>query len=114
MRLTFDWDDISIQDPKAKQGIQELKNRFPDKYLFCRTSSSGEGLHLIVSNSNEEIIPTDFSDEEVIRHRTEFYEMGLECEGRLRTDLRRRKMNTTWGRLFSVKDGKTCGEWFLC
>ena len=38
--------------------------------------------------------------------------MDLECGGRLRTDLRRKAVGTKWGRLFSHKDGKACGEWF--
>lgn len=112
MRLTFDWDDISFEDAKAQEGIVELKKRFPDEYIFCRISSSGEGLHLIISDSKESIIPTQYDDEVVISHRTDFLEMGLECGGRLRTDLRRKAVGTKWGRLFSHKDGKACGEWF--
>jgi len=112
LRLTFDWDDISFENDKAQQGIVELKNRFPDKHIFCRVSSSSEGLHLIISDSKESIIPSQFDDEEVISHRTDFLEMDLECGGRLRTDLRRKAVGTKWGRLFSHKDGKACGEWF--
>ncbi len=112
MRLTFDWDDISFDDEKAQEGIVELKNRFPENFIYCRVSSSGEGLHLIISDSKEKIIPTQFEDEEVIQHRTDFHDMGLECGGRLRTDLRRKKVGTKWGRLFSHKDGKACGDWF--
>jgi len=113
MRLTFDWDDISFKDEKAQEGIVELKNRFPNKHIFCRISSSGEGLHLIISDSNESIIPSQFGDDEVIEHRTYFHEvLELECGGRLRTDLRRKAVGTKWGRVFYKKDGKACGEWF--
>ena len=114
MRLTFDWDDIFFEDAKAQEGIVELRKRFPDKYIYCRVSSSGEGLHLIISDSNESIIPSQFEDDVVIAHRQDFLEMGLECGGRLRTDLRRKAVGTKWGRLFSHKDGKACGDWFLC
>ena len=113
MWLTFDWDDISLEEDLAKAGIEELKVRFPNNYIYCRVSSSGEGLHLVISDSNEKIIPTDFTDEEVIQHRTDFLTIGLECGGRLRTDLRRKAVGTKWGRLFSFKDGKPCGAWFL-
>jgi hypothetical protein len=114
LRLTFDWDDITLEESLAQEGINELKNRFPNKYIFCRVSSSGNGLHLVISDDSNKIVPTDFTDEEVIQHRTDFLEMGLECGGRLRTDLRRKAVGTKWGRLFSYKDGKPCGEWFLC
>ena len=109
MRLTFDWDDIDLQDERAQKGLQELKKRF--EHIFYRISSSGHGLHFIISDSKEQIIPKDFTEEEVISHRQDFLDMDLECGGRFRTDLLRRQAGTTWGRLFTVKNGKTCGEW---
>lgn len=109
MRLTFDWDDISIGEDRAIAGLLELKKRF--EHVFFRVSSSGNGLHFIISTSPYEVIPMEFTEEEVIAHRQDFLDMGLECGGRFRTDMMRREAGTTWGRLFSVKNGVPCGEW---
>jgi len=123
MWLTFDWDDVSPNDPKVVSAIEDLKSMFGVGMVWKRISSSKTGLHLVIGEGKFNvkagtigIKPKEFADDEVMEIRERFAEepYGLECKGRLMTDKLRRQGGTTWGRVFIVKNGNVSEEWEPC
>tara|TARA_R110002012_G_scaffold318539_1_gene537149 strand:- start:6158 stop:6529 length:372 start_codon:yes stop_codon:yes gene_type:complete len=123
MWLTFDWDDIEPNHIKVKEAFIKLNEIFGHGNVWHRVSSSGTGLHLVIGTASFNkktasiiISPIDFSDDEVFNYRTMFSSSAweLECNGRLITDGLRRQAGTTWGRIFTVKNGNVSGEWSPC
>ena len=121
MWLTFDWDDVSINDPIVLEALAELSSRYPPR-VWYRISSSGTGLHLIIaellwdsSTGTMQVTPVDFSESETFRIRTEFSAppWGLECRGRLISDSVRSVNGYRTGRLFSAKNNNLAGGWIL-
>lgn len=123
MWLTFDWDDVLPSDPKVEEAFGELNSLFGIGNVWYRISSSQTGLHIVIGEgkfsretSSLSIEPIEFTDEQVMEYRKLFAndKWGLECNGRLLTDEMRRQGGTTWGRIFTVKNGKVSGEWLPC
>ena len=50
MWLTFDWDDVSLDETIVKNAIKELVFIFGQGTVWYRISSSGTGLHLVIAN----------------------------------------------------------------
>lgn len=123
MWLTFDWDDVSLDETIVKNAIKELVFIFGQGTVWYRISSSGTGLHLVIANLrwDEEtmqsiLTPKDFEDEVVMSLRNIFADepWNLECKGRLITDSMRQQGGTVWGRVFTLKNGNVSGEWLPC
>ena len=123
MWLTFDWDDVSLDKLIVKDAIKELVSIFGKGYVWCRVSSSGTGLHLVIANLKWDretmqsiLTPKDLEDEVVMSLRHIFADepWNLECKGRLITDTMRQTGGTVWGRVFTLKNGNVSGEWLPC
>ena len=123
MWLTFDWDDVSLDNSIVKKAINELVFLFGEWNVWYRISSSGTGLHLVVANLRWDektmqsiLTPKDFEDEVVMSIRNIFADepWKLECKGRLKTDTMRQQGGTVWGRVFTLKNGNISGEWLPC
>ena len=123
MWLTFDWDDVSLDEIMVKNAIKELVMIFGKGNVWYRISSSGTGLHLVIANLRWDektmqsiLTPKDFEDEVVMNLRNTFADepWNLECKGRLITDSMRQQGGTVWGRVFTLKNGNLSGEWLPC
>jgi len=123
MWLTFDWDDIEPNHIKVTEAFTKLNELFGFGNVWHRISSSGTGLHIVIGSaafnkktSSIVITPIEFSDEDVLNCRRLFSsaEWELECNGRLMTDSMRIQAGTTWGRIFTVKNGNVSGAWTPC
>jgi len=123
MWLTFDWDDIMSDDAKVKIAFNKLNELFGVGNVWHRISSSKTGLHIVIANANYNkktssiiLSPIEFSDDQVLHYRNLFSseDWNLECNGRLMTDNLRKLAGTTWGRIFTVKNGNVSGEWNAC
>ncbi len=123
MWLTFDWDDVTPNEEKVKNAFSDLNEMFGVGNVWYRISSSQTGLHIVIAEGNYSketssiyLTPKEFDEDEVMQFRKLFsyppYE--LECNGRLVTDSLRRSGGTTWGRIFTVKNGNKSGEWLPC
>ena len=115
--LNFDWDDVSLDHPMVQQALSHLATQFPDQ-VWYRVSSSGTGLHVLVAELSPELelIPADFTAEEVMKMRSQFWTpapdgFGLECGGRLRADRERLAHGFSIGRLFAVKNDNEVSAW---
>jgi len=115
--LNFDWDDVSLDHPTVQQALSQLATTFPDQ-VWYRVSSSGTGLHVLVAELSPELelIPVDFSPQEVMEIRSQFWTpapegFGLECGGRLRADRERLAHGFSIGRLFAFKNQNQTGKW---
>lgn len=115
--LNFDWDDVTLDHPTVQLALSQLATQFPDQ-VWYRISSSGTGLHVLVAELSPELelIPADFTAEEVMTIRAQFWTpapegFGLECGGRLRADRERLSHGFSIGRLFSVKNDNQVSKW---
>ncbi len=113
--LTFDWDDISFDDEKVIDSLNELKSIFGDGSIWYRISSSGNGLHVMVGeiildeNSGDTILqPIPMDSQTQIEYRKMF---DLECRGRLISDSVRKKQGFRTSRIFTTKNGKSVSKW---
>ena len=48
--LTFDWDDVSIDDEEIVKWLDYLCNEFGNNLVWYRESSSRTGLHVIIGD----------------------------------------------------------------
>tara|TARA_R100000005_G_C4970271_1_gene183519 strand:- start:206 stop:580 length:375 start_codon:yes stop_codon:yes gene_type:complete len=121
MWLTFDWDDVSLDDPIVVSAMQELHQRFPLQ-VWHRISSSGTGLHIVIAEllwdsttGSLQTTPREFSEDYTFAVRQEFSQppWGLECRGRLISDSVRTVNGYRTGRLFGSKNSKLAGGWIL-
>jgi len=113
--LTFDWDDVSIDDVKVQKELQDLCNEFGEEYVWFRESSSKTGLHVMIAEIQLDpktmdfiIVPLPMSTEEQMMYREK---TDIECRGRFFSDLFRKKMGLRTSRVFSTKNGKQVGKW---
>ena len=113
--LTFDWDDVSIDDENVQTELEGLCEVFGEEYVWYRISSSNTGLHVMIGeiqlnpqNMKFIIVPLPMDTEMQLefRHKTE-----IECRGRLFSDLFRRQMGLRTSRVFSTKNGNLVGNW---
>lgn len=113
--LTFDWDDVSIDDQLVQAELEWLSDYFGAEYVWYRISSSGDGLHVMIGeiqispqSGDFTIVPLPMSVEEQMAFREK---TDIECRGRFFSDLFRKEMGLRTSRVFSTKNGKTVGEW---
>ena len=116
--LTFDWDDVLITDSLVIQGLEKLADLFPIENIWIRTSSSGEGLHVMIASLNwnsvqgqYNLLPIEMESNIQRQYREEFVLFGLECSGRLRSDSMREKSNLRTSRVFINKNGISAEIW---
>ena len=117
--LTFDWDDVSLDDQHVKSALQYLANEFGSTVVWLRESSSGNGLHIIIAEMtlNEggwpSLVPLPIeSDEQMVwRHKLADKPWELECRGRFVSDTLRQEVGLRTGRTFKVKNGSLSGPW---
>ncbi len=128
--VTFDWDDRNPTDPLVRSALGELARRFGAHHVWYRTSSSGEGLHVMVgsmkysaANGGVHLAPITMSVAQQFALRKEFGEdpwvddQGpLECPGRFISDSARSIHGFSTSRIFGVKtnhdgDPAICGSW---
>lgn len=113
--LTFDWDDIQIEDEKVVSSLNKLVQDFGTENVWYRISSSGTGLHILVgelvldkTTGHPQLTPIPMSVEEQMKHRIEH---ELECRGRRISDSYRKRVGMRTSRVFQNKNGKSTGEW---
>ena len=113
--LTFDWDDVSIDDEEIVKWLDYLCNEFGNNLVWYRESSSRTGLHVIIGDLifDESLgisvltpVPMDF--EKQLHYRTL---IPIECRGRLISDLHRHKKGFRTSRVFSTKNSQTVSKW---
>lgn len=113
--LSFDWDDVSIDNKTVQQALCQLTAEYGPEMVWYRVSSSGQGLHVLVAGIDEQfhLRPVSIPETESFRWRTHFFEppYELECGGRLRADNERCAHGFSTGRLFSHKNQTSAGEW---
>lgn len=113
--LTFDLDDMTIQDEKVVELLNWLCEEFGTENVWYRVSSSGDGLHvmigeLVISNITgiPELNPILLSTEEQMKYRTQ---VELECRGRRISDSYRKQVGMRTSRIFQTKNGNDSGDW---
>ena len=113
--LTFDWDDVGLEDKKVQDALSWLNFNFGQGNVWYRLSSSGDGLHVMIGDvildeiSGITILqPTPMTSNEQIKYRKKF---DLECRGRLISDSVRAKQGFRTSRIFNTKNGKSVSEW---
>ena len=115
--LTFDWDDVVIDNEIVQQALSQLAESFGPERVWYRVSSSGQGLHVLVGELDDSyhLRPIAVDAELSFAWRSRFHDppFKLECGGRLRADNERQAHGFPVGRLFSHKDGLASGEWQL-
>lgn len=115
--LTFDWDDVSIDNDIVQQALSQLAESFGPERVWYRVSSSGQGLHVLVGELDDtyHLRPLAVDSDISFQWRSRFHKepYSLECGGRLRADNERQAHGFPVGRLFSHKDQLSAGEWLL-
>jgi len=113
--LTFDWDDVSINDGIVQAELEWLCEEFGEDYVWYRESSSKTGLHVLIGKIELHpvtlefnVIPLSMSVESQLKYREE---TQIECRGRFFSDLFRKKMGLRTSRIFSTKNGKEVSKW---
>ncbi len=113
--LTFDWDDLTIEDDRVQTALHELIIIFGNDQVWYRVSSSGNGLHIMIADivlddeSGESILqPIEMDSEKQIEYRKSF---ELECRGRLISDSVRKTQGFRTSRIFRTKNGRKVSKW---
>ena len=113
--LTFDWDDVSIDDGIVQAELEWLCEEFGEDYVWYRQSSSKTGLHVLIGQIelhpitlDFNIVPLKMGVEKQLEYRGN---TQIECRGRFFSDLFRKKMGLRTSRIFSTKNGRDVGKW---
>ena len=113
--LTFDWDDVLIDDGIVQAELEWLCEEFGEDYVWYRESSSKTGLHVLIGQIELHpitlefnIVPLKMSVEKQLEYRET---TQIECRGRFFSDLFRKKMGLRTSRIFSTKNGRDVGKW---
>ena len=117
--LTFDWDDVSLDDQHVRSALQYLADEFGSTLVWLRESSSGTGLHIMIAEMtlNEAgwpslvPLPIESKEQMVWRHKLADEPWELECRGRFVSDSLRQEVGLRTGRTFKVKNGSLSGPW---
>tara|TARA_R110001592_G_scaffold176517_1_gene416460 strand:- start:5243 stop:5614 length:372 start_codon:yes stop_codon:yes gene_type:complete len=113
--LTFDWDDVSIDDGIVQAELEWLCEEFGEDYVWYRQSSSKTGLHVLIGQIELHPITLDFNIVPLkmgVEKQLEYREnTQIECRGRFFSDLFRKKMGLRTSRIFSTKNGRDVGKW---
>jgi len=120
--LTFDWDEVTLGDPRVQEALACLIEEFGNYQVYVRVSSSGEGLHVMIAernydhnNGKSHLVPRPLEPEQSQHWRIKFADEPwlLECKGRLESDRPRAQVGLAIGRLFGNKNGDISGPWML-
>ena len=113
--LTFDWDDVGLEDGIVQAELEWLCEEFGEEYVWYRVSSSKTGLHIMIGelrinpqNMEFEVVPIPMETQLQLKYREE---TQIECRGRFFSDMVRKEMGLRTSRVFSTKNGKECSEW---
>jgi len=113
--LTFDWDDVSIDDGIVQAELEWLCEEFGEDYVWYRESSSKTGLHVLIGQIELHPITLEFNIVPLkmgVEKQLEYRETTqIECRGRFFSDLFRKKMGLRTSRIFSTKNGRDVGKW---
>lgn len=113
--LTFDWDNVSIDDGIVQAELEWLCEEFGEDYVWYRQSSSKTGLHVLIGQIELHPITLDFNIVPLkmgVEKQLEYREnTQIECRGRFFSDLFRKKMGLRTSRIFSTKNGRDVGKW---
>ena len=113
--LTFDWDNVSIDDGIVQAELEWLCEEFGEDYVWYRVSSSKTGLHVLIGQIELHPITLDFNIVPLkmgVEKQLEYREnTQIECRGRFFSDLFRKKMGLRTSRIFSTKNGRDVGDW---
>jgi|VirMetMinimDraft_7_1064189.scaffolds.fasta_scaffold20568_7 hypothetical protein len=118
--LTFDWDDVGLEDKKVQDALSWLNFNFGQGNVWYRLSSSGDGLHIIIARMivdpktlNRYIEPIPMAAEDQISYRKKMATdpWNLECQGRFISDAARKLGGRNTSRIFIVKNGNISGDW---
>lgn len=76
--LTFDWDDVSLEDGIVQAELEWLCEEFGEEYVWYRESSSKTGLHIMIGelrinpqNMEFEVIPIPMDTQLQLKYREE-------------------------------------------
>ena len=113
--LTFDWDDLSIEDDEVVEALNYLVDEFGAESVWIRVSSSGNGLHILIGElildeftGFPKLSPIPMTIDKQMEYRLAD---KLECRGRRISDSYRKKVGMRTSRIFQNKNGKKTGEW---
>jgi len=113
--LTFDWDDVSIEDEEIIKWLNYLCDEFGNELVWYRESSSKTGLHVIIADlifdeqlGDSKLCPISMDFETQLSYRTL---IPIECRGRLISDLHRQKKGFRTSRIFSTKNNSNVSDW---
>jgi hypothetical protein len=113
--LTFDWDNVSIDDGIVQAELEWLCEEFGEDYVWYRESSSKTGLHVLIGQIELHPITLEFNIVPLkmgVEKQLEYRETTqIECRGRFFSDLFRKKMGLRTSRIFSTKNGRDVGKW---
>ena len=116
--LTFDWDDVCIQDTKVQAALNNLEEDFPSK-VWYRISSGGTGLHVMIGELSYDTLfgmvfsPIEMKQDTQFVYRKKFSEepWSLECQGRMFSDQVRSAEGFRTSRVFKSKNGNQSSSW---
>jgi|TARA_R110002020_G_scaffold282188_3_gene497815 hypothetical protein len=113
--LTFDWDNLTLEDEEVIQALNYLVDEFGTESVWVRVSSSGTGLHILIGKlildeftGFPTLSPIPMGVEEQMQYRLAD---KLECRGRRISDSYRKKVGMRTSRIFQNKNGNPTGEW---
>jgi len=118
--LSFDWDDVGLEDKTVQKALSWLNFNFGQGSVWYRTSSSGDGLHVLIGRMrinpqtlDRFIEPIPMDVEKQINYRKQFSAdpWNLECQGRFISDSARKSGGRNTSRIFIVKNENVSGEW---
>ena len=113
--LTFDWDDVSIDDGIVQAELEWLCEEFGEDYVWYRVSSSKTGLHVMIGELELHPLSLEFIIVPIpmsVVMQLEYREATqIECRGRFFSDLFRKEMGLRTSRIFSTKNGRDVERW---
>jgi len=113
--LTFDLDDITLNDARVITTLDWLSDELGKEYIWYRISSSGDGLHVLIAEmvwdefaGETQLKPIPMSVEKQMEYRGG---IEIECNGRRISDSYRKKVGLRTSRIFKIKNGNKTGKW---
>lgn len=113
--LTFDWDNVSIDDDIVQTELNCLVELFGKYSVWYRESSSKTGLHILIGELMFDdqlgvlkLIPLAMDSAEQMRYREQ---TEIECRGRMFSDSMRQIAGLRTSRIFTTKNGLHVGSW---
>ena len=113
--LTFDLDDMGIDDEKVIDLMNWLSSEFGSESVWYRISSSGDGLHVMIGELSicdttgvPQLLPILMPVEVQMNYRKA---VELECRGRRISDSYRKQVGMRTSRIFKIKNGNESQIW---